>query len=72
MLCPFVKDECVEEECALWNFHNGQCAINLIGESVGYMDENGLRVKVQTNCGDEKNDWIFYSNESSDSNPPGT
>lgn len=56
MLCPFVKDECVEEECALWNFRNDQYAINLIGESVGYMDENGLRVKVRTNCGDERND----------------
>lgn len=56
MLCPFVKDECVEEECALWNFRNDQCAINLIRESVGYMDENGLRVKVRTNCGDERND----------------
>lgn len=47
MLCPFAKDECIEDACALWERLEEECSVLLIAKSINDMDRNGVYVKIE-------------------------
>lgn len=47
MLCPFAKNECIEDACALWERLGEECSVLLIAKSINDMDRNGVHVKIE-------------------------
>ena len=54
MICPFLRDECVEDACAVWSYQSDLCSLLLVGEGMQNLsfaldDTNkdcGLRIEV--------------------------